>query len=282
MMELCQLLGELGVTASPADAGGCRLEPFPRSTWVRQVLGNQDELFLPHPADFDELARKLRLALAPQAILFDMDGVMVDVSGSYRRAIEDTVRAFGAELEPGEVAAAKREGSCNNDWILTHRLLARRGKNPTLAEVTAVFEDLYQGTAEKAGLRATERLLSERAWLAGLKLPLAVVTGRPRSDCQRLLDEHELSPLFAALVCMEDGPAKPDPAPVRLALQRLGIERAWMIGDTVDDMRAACAAGALALGVLAPGEDPAITKPALIEAGAIRVLDSLEELETIL
>ena len=152
MMELCQLLGELGVTASPADAGGCRLEPFPRSTWVRQVLGNQDELFLPHPADFDELARKLRLALAPQAILFDMDGVMVDVSGSYRRAIEDTVRAFGAELEPGEVAAAKREGSCNNDWILTHRLLARRGKNPTLAEVTAVFEDLYQGTAEKAGL----------------------------------------------------------------------------------------------------------------------------------
>ena len=42
---------------------------------------------------------------------------------------------------------------------------------------------------------------------------------------------------------MEDAPPKPDPQPVRLALARLGVERAWLVGDTPDDMRAARAAG---------------------------------------
>jgi HAD superfamily hydrolase (TIGR01548 family) len=278
---IAALLSELGLEAFP-ETGGYRLAPFPKATWLQQAIGSPRELFVPHTDDFERLAHTLRTALAPQAILFDMDGVMVDVSGSYRQAIEQTVRDFGHRLEPGEVAAAKREGSCNNDWILTHRLLTRRGHQASLAEVTARFEELYQGTAERPGLRSTERLLSERAWLESLPLPLAVVTGRPRADCQRLLDEHGLSHLFAVLVCMEDGPAKPDPAPVRRAMQELGVERAWMLGDTVDDMRAAQAAGAIGLGLLAPGDDPAATKPALIQAGAARVLESLQELETIL
>ncbi len=72
---------------------------------------------------------------------------------------------------------------------------------------------------------------------------------------------------------MEDAPLKPDPAPrSRLALARLGVTRAWMIGDTPDDVRAARAAGVVPLGVVAPGERRGGPPPSLLAAGAARVL----------
>ena len=49
---------------------------------------------------------------------------------------------------------------------------------------------------------------------------------------------------------MDDGPLKPDPAPVRSAMAQLGEANAWMIGDTPDDIRSGVAAGAFAVGGL--------------------------------
>ena len=59
---------------------------------------------------------------------------------------------------------------------------------------------------------------------------------------------------------MEDGPLKPSPAPVIKALEGLGIPHVHgralphvcMLGDTVDDMRSAVAAGIVGVGVLTP------------------------------
>lgn len=81
---------------------------------------------------------------------------------------------------------------------------------------------------------------------------------------------------------MEDGPSKPDPTVVRLALERLGVRRAWMVGDTVDDVRAARATGVVPIGVIAPQDDPTSTTDSLLRAGASRVLGSLDELLEIL
>jgi len=84
---------------------------------------------------------------------------------------------------------------------------------------------------------------------------------------------------------MEDGPSKPDPAPVALALERLGVDRAWMIGDTPHDVRAARGARALPLGLLPPGTDGDVadeTRRALVGAGAGRVLAGIEDLEELL
>ncbi|MHA1568915.1 MAG: HAD-IA family hydrolase, partial [Alphaproteobacteria bacterium] len=59
-----------------------------------------------------------------------------------------------------------------------------------------------------------------------------------------------MAELMSAAICREDGPLKPDPAPVRLALERLGVERAWLVGDAPDDIAAARAAAVLPLGFL--------------------------------
>jgi len=223
------------------------------------------------------VAGGIRAALRPDALLLDMDGVMVDVSSSYRAAILQTGAAYGVTLTSDEVRAAKAAGDANNDWVLTQRLLAARGVAVGLVEVTATFEALYQGGPGRRGLREAERLLADRPLLEALaaRVRLGVVTGRPRADAYRLLELHGLADLFGAVVCMEDAPAKPDPAPVRLALTRLGAARAWMVGDTPDDQRAARAAGVVPLGVLAPGDpDPA----PLLHAGAARILPGLHAL----
>jgi phosphoglycolate phosphatase-like HAD superfamily hydrolase len=109
-----------------------------------------------------------------------------------------------------------------------------------------------------------------------------VVTGRPREEARWFLERERLMPLFHALVCMEDAARKPDPAPVRLALTRLGVQRAWMIGNTPDDVRAAAGASVVPFGIVAPGDDLTLTTAALTDAGAARVLDHTADLEELL
>ena len=114
------------------------------------------------------------------------------------------------------------------------------------------------------------------------RIPLAIVTGRPREEAEWFLDKEGLTDFFRAVVCMEDGPLKPDPAPVRTAASRLGVERAWMVGDTPDDIRAAAAAGAVPIGVVAPGPDPEASATALREAGAATVIATVDDLMQLL
>ncbi len=235
----------------------------------------------PDEPGVDRVVAAIDAALRPEAILLDMDGVLADVRQSCRAAIQAACAAGGLTVTPADIAAVKAAGDANNDWVASQRLLRQAGIERSLEQVTADYEAAYQGTEDAPGLWTTETLLVERSWLADLaqRLPLAIVTGRPRSDARRFLETFGLTNLFAAVVCMEDGPAKPDPAPVRTALQRLGVTRAWMVGDTPDDLVAARGAGVVPLGIRAPGEDSA---DILLSAGAARVLARLEDLDLLL
>jgi HAD superfamily hydrolase (TIGR01549 family) len=152
----------------------------------------------------------------------------------------------------------------------------------TLDAATERFEALYQGTTEAPGLKEAERALVDNdSWRRWAKeLPLAVVTGRPRSDAVEFLSRFDLLGEVTALVTKDDAPLKPDPAPVRLALEKLGVSRAWMLGDTPDDLAAARAAGVVPIGVIAPGDDPIRARETL--GHAARVLEQTTELEALL
>jgi len=230
-------------------------------------------------ASFSRLTHALDVTLRPQAMLFDLDGVLACVSTSYRAAIIKTCEHFGVPVSGADITAIKAAGDANNDWVVTHRLLTARGVNVPFEAVKARFEALYHGTDAAPGLWRNETLLVPReqiaAWAA--RRPLGIVTGRPARDLARFLDHFELRPLFSATVCMEEAPLKPHPAPVRLLMQRLGVERAWLLGDTPDDVRAARSAGVLPIGVLAPGEAGDGTH--LLAAGAARVLSHPAEWE---
>ena len=248
-------------------------------------LGNSLRITCPgNEEEFGRLERGLHAALAPEAILFDMDGVIADVSRSYRRAIIETARHFGAPAEFSDIVSIKAAGNANDDWGVTHRVLAKHGHEVPYEDVKARFQELYLGTEGRPGFCADEALLCTVELLRGLseRIPLAVVTGRPREDADRFLGAHGIGGLFRTAVVMEDGPLKPDPASVRLALERLGVSRAWMIGDTPDDVRAARAAGVVPLAVVPPGEDHEASSGVLLRAGAARVLQNLDELTGLL
>jgi len=298
--ELEALLGSLGAEVLPSQANFVYVR-HERAAWVRDALAGvgigvrtfpndpsqRSALRMTCPGDrglFDKLCSALRSSLRPEAILFDMDGVLADVSQSYRQAIIETAAAYGVAISGDDITAAKAQGNANNDWELTRRLLAERGVEKSLAEVTERFEALYQGSEGKPGLRATEKLLCEPALLERLssKLPLAIVTGRPRADAERFLEEKGLRRFFQVVVTMEDGPLKPDPASVQLALKKLGVSHGWMVGDTPDDIRAARGAGAIPLGVCAPGDAADVVGTTLLKAGAARVLERLATLEELL
>ena len=175
-------------------------------------------------------------------------------------------------------------GDANNDWVLTQRFMAGQGVDVALDDVIKAYQEVYLGTSTSPGLRESERLLVARDVLASLadRLPLAIVTGRPREEAEWFLEREGLTDLFQAVVCMEDGPLKPDPAPVRAATSRLGVGRACMIGDTPDDIRAAARAGTVPIGVVAPGPDPGASAVALREAGAATVLAAIDDLMELL
>jgi HAD superfamily hydrolase (TIGR01548 family) len=186
-----------------------------------------------------------------KAVIFDMDGVLASVGSSYREAILRTCERFNASVTHEEITVEKKRGNANNDWVLSKRLIDGKrggGSDVSLAEVTAVFEELYQGTPTTQGLCETETLIPSRGFLQEIHRrvngKVAIVTGRPRKDCDKFLQTHNLGDLFKVRICMEDGPPKPDPTPCRLAIQALQVEpkKCIMIGDTPDDIRAGVAA----------------------------------------
>jgi histidinol-phosphate aminotransferase len=287
--------------AVPPSQGNFVLARGPRAGWLwtalralgiavrafpgRPGLGDALRITCPgEPLAFARLGRAIDAALAPDALLFDLDGVLADVSGSYRAAIVGTAASYGVELDAHAIRAAKAAGDANNDWELTRRLLAARGVEAPLDEVTARFEALYQGGPGRPGLRETERpLLDAAAWEAlAARRPIGVVTGRPRADAEHFLAAHGLLPACRVLVCMEDGPRKPDPFPIRRALEGLGARHAWYLGDTRDDLEAARAAGAVPIGVVAPGEPAAGATAHLDEHGAAAVLRATHDLTELL
>ncbi|MBN1283029.1 MAG: aminotransferase class I/II-fold pyridoxal phosphate-dependent enzyme [Proteobacteria bacterium] len=297
--RISRAIEDLGGRVLPSQANFV-LAKFPDAAWVRDGLAGlgiavrafpgrerlEDSLRITMPGngrDFDRLLSAIETVLAPEAIIFDIDDTLADVTESYRRSIVETARSFGAAASPADVARLKAAGNSTNDWELTWRLLGESGIEASFEEVRRRFEAIYQGTGERRGLKENESLMVDSRMLERLsrRLRLGIVTGRPRSDAAAFLAREGIDRLFSAVVAMEDGPQKPDPVPVKAALSALGASRAWMAGDTPDDMRAARAAGVLPIGVVAPSDDPEAARAALTGAGAARVFLKLSQIEEV-
>ena len=196
------------------------------------------------------------------AVVFDMDGVLVDVSGSFRACIPLTVQALGgAAVGDGEVQALKNGGGFNNDWDVTRELLRRQGIKVGRERVVEVFSGIYRG-APGMGVYGAEGLIHRERWLlpaqrlAALaeRFELAVFTGRPRADAEFTLRLNGAREAMAAVMALEDAAAKPDPDGLRQLAARVGPLRAY-VGDTVDDARCAAAAGVAFVGVCPRGSE---------------------------
>jgi HAD superfamily phosphatase len=225
-----------------------------------------------------------------KALLFDMDGVLVDVSCSYRKAVQKAVECFSQRpITPSEIQGYKNRGGLNNDWDLTCAILQERGISQDRSAVIDVFQKLYLGR-DFDGLISQERWLLSPDTLSELRaaFSLGIVTGRPRNEAEYVLKRFRTEPFFSSLICLEDvpkGKGKPDPYGIQLALDGWKLDQGYYLGDTVDDMRAARSAGLVPVGVIAPGiekKDRPRQRKILRAAGARMVLHDINDLKEVL
>lgn len=233
-------------------------------------------------------------------LIFDMDGVLVDVTESYRAAIQATVKHFtGDEPTREEIQDWKNRGGWNDDWQLSTRLIHERGGTTPYDEVVDYFQQIFHGQAIPTGHAAISRvsstppdaLILRERWLATGGLfdrldathHLAVFTGRLRWEANMTLDRF-LPGRFAPVVGLDDvAQAKPHPEGIQKICSTVPHGKCWYIGDTVDDARAAAAARVPFIGIAARGNPRYDELVALLRAeGAIAVLDDINSLESAL
>lgn len=216
-------------------------------------------------------------------LIFDLDGVLVDVTQSYRQAVIETVKHFtGAEITNQDIQARKNRGGANNDWDLALEMIREGGKSPTREEVIAVFQKMYLGE-NCTGLIRHERWLAGDGLLPrlGRRWRLALFTGRERWEALHTLRKFAAQSLFNPVIGMEDvAREKPDPDGLLQILHATKPRRAYYIGDTMDDCRAARAAAVAFIGVAGP-ENPLRQelRASFSCEGAFAVVSGLNELE---
>ena len=249
--------------------------------WVRISAGTERET----DRCLDEI--RLLTAPAPQAILFDMDGVLVDVSASYDEAIVRTVTSFlpaGRAVSRESVLAVKERPDANDDVDASCLALARLGLKPPRREVERRFQELYIGTRKTRGLHAREKWLVPAGTLRKLaaRFPLGIVTGRPREEARMALRRGGTARYFKAVITADDvRRKKPAPDPIRAALRKLRVTDGWMVGDGPADLLAARRAGIAGIGVRATAPDSGRRDAMLREHRPLAVLDAAADLSTV-
>lgn len=216
-------------------------------------------------------------------LIFDMDGVLVEVSESYRETIVQTVRHFtGKSITRESIQEYKNQGGWNNDWALSQKIAADLGVTVEYAAVVQHFNSLFLD----GGLIHRERWIPMPGWLERLeqKYELAIFTGRSQVEAKITLGREGLQGRFAPVVTADDV-LHEKPAPdglLHIAGQKPG-KRMLYLGDTVDDARSGRAAGVPFVGIAAPGSPRHDELAELLRAeGAIAVLDDVNQLEEVL
>ncbi|MBV6625292.1 MAG: TIGR01548 family HAD-type hydrolase [Rivularia sp. (in: Bacteria)] len=249
----------------------------------------------------------------PAIVVFDIDGVIRDVSGSYRRALADTVEHFTAQAyrpTADDIDRLKSEGVWNNDWEGSQELIyryfetqgqSRQQLNLDYNSIVAFFQSRYRGTNPDnlSGYICDEPLLLQPSYLnqlteAGIRW--GFFSGATRASATYVLQQR-LNLQSPVLIAMEDAPGKPDPTGLfsTLELLQFGIDinnlpPVIYVGDTVADMYTVEKARNhqsnrtwIGVGVLPPHVQQTAQKrdaytESLKKAGATIVLSNVQEL----
>ena len=252
-------------------------------------------------------------------VIFDIDGVIRDVTNSYRRALADTVEHFTSyAFRPNmqDIDNLKSEGIWNNDWEgsqeLIYRFFESQGQDRSTVdldyeEIVDFFQRRYRGSdlenPEKwDGYITKEPLLVDRDYfdkLTANNLTWGFFSGATKGSANFILNKR-LGLETPVLVAMEDAPGKPNPTGLFDAIKQL--EQKYdlpenlpvvYLGDTVADMTTIVKAREvdserefIAIGVLPPHinyNEQVINqyRQQLFQAGASNVVDNTIDFQNI-
>jgi phosphoglycolate phosphatase/pyrophosphatase PpaX len=184
------------------------------------------------------------MKLTPNAILFDMDGVLVDSLDSWWKALNNALQKF------------KHEEITRDEFIKTywgHDLkenLKRLHLNPEVAQFCNItygnhidYITIYPDTKNTLKLLASHKK--------------AIITNTPTDCARQILRKFSIEQYFEAIITSDDViKAKPDPEIIFKACERLGVDvkTVVLVGDTESDVKAGQAAGCTVIGLNIPAD----------------------------
>jgi len=223
--------------------------------------------------------------MSNRVLVFDVDGVLVDVTESYREGVQQTVEYFtGKRVSREVIQEYKNAGGWNNDWRLSHHLIAGLGVDVPYEAVVDEFNRIFLGNG-RDGLIFRERWTAQPGLLERLAETwrFSVFTGRVVRELEVTLDRFARRLTFDPIITADDAPAKPSPDGLLQIARICGAKELWYIGDTVDDARCARAAGVPFVGIASPFSPARDELIELFRAErAAAILDDINSLESVL
>jgi len=200
------------------------------------------------------------------AVLFDMDGTLVETEQMWGEALAALARRHDGEISPAARAATVGTSMPVALGILYADLGLEADDERLVADTLWVEDLMVELLAADLEWQPGARELLAEVRAAGV--PTALVTTTPRRLADPLIGRMAAdlgAPPFDVTVCGDEVPAtKPDPAPYRQAMAALGVDPAGsvVIEDSPSGAAAGLAAGAAVLGV--PSLQPIPPAPGLV------------------
>ena len=210
-----------------------------------------------------------------EAIVFDLDGTLIDTDIDFKDMKRAIVRQLGdkfkIEFNTNQVYSARVTE------ILSYALnkVKDEEKAQVIHLVFEVAEKFEMPAARKAKLRDNTIYVLKELKKKGIKL--AVITNEGKKVTDFLLNKFKITTYFDIIVTRDDvGALKPDPKGLLKIIESLKIDKTkvLLIGDSPIDIETAKNAGIAAWGIL----NGFGKKDELIEKGAERILNKIDEL----
>ena len=202
-----------------------------------------------------------------RAVVFDMDGLLLDTEVVWQRAEEELFHRYGETFTKEDKLAVIGTSAEHTAGYFARRLRQPTERGPALVDelMAAMQEELQLQVAGRPGaVELVERLRG--------RTRLGLASNSPRRLVDAALATADLTDAFDAVVTSDDATFKPAPDIYLLACERLGVapEDALALEDSASGVAAAKAAGLTCI---------AVPQFAEIDVSAAdRIIDSLEDL----
>lgn len=181
------------------------------------------------------------------AVIFDMDGVIVDTNPYHKISLKQFCEKYGYRLNEEDLIS-KIYGRTNNEWI--QNIFGPLPKERILElgeEKEAMFRALYKDVIKP--LSGLDNFLKE---LEDRSIPKAIGTSAPRSNVDFVLEHTHLRKYFTTILDQSDVEhGKPNPEIYLKVAHRLGFspQQCIVFEDSLSGVESAQRAGAKVVGV---------------------------------